>query len=637
MNETSDILTIPVVGNGSEKGLFGGNDRYIIPLYQRPYAWTEDQIVQLLQDIDGLSSNSDEHYYLGPLVVHRRKNGLLEVIDGQQRLTTLFLLLRTMQQANQLGEDACAHADDCIPDSFPLIFECRERSDKTLRHLGNLDDLDADSIEEPIRQGFRIIQDELSRLEYEGEGHIATFADKLQRVLLHRIEVPPHTDLNHYFEIMNSRGEQLEQHEVLKARLMSFLPNSKEKTTFATIWNACSDMSGYVQMHFKPEIRTQLFDGNWEEYPTDEKIGGLSWDNLDNSSCSILKAIDSETEWTGKSETDDREENSNRFESIVDFPHFLLHVLQVFMNNQNDGLLKPVQTDDQRLLETFKEAIGSDQKEKEKFSSDFIKCLLRCRYLFDRYIIKREFAGDSLDGSWSLKSLKKQGGQKGGAYYSESSLLKRGSSDKRTRRVLMMQACYRVSYTSPKTMGWITTVLSWLYANGNRYLPVGFEEACKDIGVKAVSPWVSSGHADHTEGVNTPHIVFNFLDYLLWEKRQGEVDFDFEFRTSVEHWYPQNPSKGTFKREPDVDHSGNDVDYFGNLCLVQRSTNSKFSNMNPIAKASTFKDMIDKGSLKLRIMRDITENEGHWGECQWEKHGEEMIKILRNECEGIST
>ncbi len=59
--------------------------------------------------------------------------------------------------------------------------------------------------------------------------------------------------------------------------------------------------------------------------------------------------------------------------------------------------------------------------------------------------------------------------------------------------------------------------------------------------------------------------------------------------------------------------------------------------MNPIAKASTFKDMIDKGSLKLRIMRDITENEGHWDKCQWKKHGEEMIKILRNECESIST
>ena len=52
-------------------------------------------------------------------------------------------------------------------------------------------------------------------------------------------------------------------------------------------------------------------------------------------------------------------------------------------------------------------------------------------------------------------------------------------------------------------------------------------------------------------GVNTPHIVFNYLDYLLWYyDRDGKgdySDFTFEFRNSVEHWYPQNSSEGTFE------------------------------------------------------------------------------------------
>lgn len=50
---------------------------------------------------------------------------------------------------------------------------------------------------------------------------------------------------------------------------------------------------------------------------------------------------------------------------------------------------------------------------------------------------------------------------------------------------------------------------------------------------------------DYTLGVNTPHIVLNFLDYLLWEKDSEKEnpnynDFVFEFRNSVEHWYPRN-------------------------------------------------------------------------------------------------
>ena len=63
-------------------------------------------------------------------------------------------------------------------------------------------------------------------------------------------EVPENTDLNRYFEIMNTRGEQLEQHDILKATLMRYLPDDSEKSTFAKIWDACSDMTGYVQMHF---------------------------------------------------------------------------------------------------------------------------------------------------------------------------------------------------------------------------------------------------------------------------------------------------------------------------------------------------------------------------------------------------
>lgn len=83
-------------------------------------------------------------------------------------------------------------------------------------------------------------------------------------------------------------------------------------------------------------------------------------------------------------------------------------------------------------------------------------------------------------------------------------------------------------------------------------------------------------------GINMPHIVFNYLDYLLWyddrENKKKYSDFTFEFRNSVEHWYPQNPSEGTFEQWKEG------VDQFGNLCIIQSNINAKFSNMSPEAK-----------------------------------------------------
>ena len=80
--------------------------RYEIPVYQRDYAWTESQICQLIQDIaDYAKETPTGNYYIGTLVVHPRTQGnqvVYETIDGQQRLTTLVLLLMHLQKMLKL-------------------------------------------------------------------------------------------------------------------------------------------------------------------------------------------------------------------------------------------------------------------------------------------------------------------------------------------------------------------------------------------------------------------------------------------------------------------------------------------------------------------------------------------------------
>lgn len=87
-------------------------DRYIIPLYQRPFAWSDKEICRLIEDINDFTT---DHYYLGSLIVYLRQDGIYEVIDGQQRLTALFLLL-TYLGDYRWGENR-------------FSYECRERSD----------------------------------------------------------------------------------------------------------------------------------------------------------------------------------------------------------------------------------------------------------------------------------------------------------------------------------------------------------------------------------------------------------------------------------------------------------------------------------------------------------------------------
>ena len=156
--------------------------------------------------------------------------------------------------------------------------------------------------------GKKIIENEFGKYtDYEKE----VFINKLSSVKIYRIEVPENTDLNHYFEIMNTRGEQLEQQDTLKAQLMSYLDN-RYMATFSKIWDACSDMTGYVQMHFDTDIRAEIFGSEWEYEPNCKiKVHGRI-----KSGKSIIDIIDPKFFVDHKSIIADSSDRV-RFESII--------------------------------------------------------------------------------------------------------------------------------------------------------------------------------------------------------------------------------------------------------------------------------------------------------------------------------
>lgn len=641
----SDLVTeLHIVGD--DNNIFDTDMEYIIPLYQRAYAWGDKQLVQLIEDINDVAD--DASYYIGALIVSRQGNKF-EVVDGQQRLTSLYLLL------NFLGYEV----------QNTLTFACRDKSNYTLQNIQELiqmnrSKLDMDRIESGIQSGIKILMQEMQREGFDKD----EFCEKLSRVVVYRIEVPENTDLNRYFEIMNTRGEQLEQHDILKATLMSYLKDEKDKVIFAKIWDACSDMTGYIQMHFISkgnEVREAIFGGYWNDMPP------KSWTNYKkeikaNSMNGVGHTIEEIINVDFQVDTDDGYLDDDirvRFESVVEFPYFLLHTLKVYIaikgiSHENAGSkIIDELLDDKKLIESFNRitTYGVNDKgriadNKETFSKEFIICLLRTRFLFDKYIVKREYANENADGEWSLKSLYVSGQQsKKKPYYRNTLFTRKGEYNKekrsndRNKRNIMLQSALRVSYTSPKVMHWITQLLIWLskdnYSNALSNDLSVFSDAIEEIAKNAVCEQFFDVCEDgvYAMGVNTPHIVFNYLDYLLWMSEPKKYDdFTFEFRNSVEHWYPQNPSEGTFESWTDG------VDQFGNLCIIQRNVNSKFSNMSPEAKKSTFKEMISKGSIKLRLMSELTEKgDGkaaslYWKDALYKKHEEHMIDMLCRAC-----
>lgn len=122
------------------------NNEYLIPIYQRNYAWSRFEIEQLLDDINDIDINKTKKYYLGNLIVNERGMNCFEVIDGQQRLTTLFLLL-------------CFLNNQSINEGS-LTFEAREASNRTLNLIKTRNDISKypkNLYSQEIIEGYSII------------------------------------------------------------------------------------------------------------------------------------------------------------------------------------------------------------------------------------------------------------------------------------------------------------------------------------------------------------------------------------------------------------------------------------------------------------------------------------------------
>lgn len=674
---------------------FLSEGKYVIPIYQRNYDWGEREALQLLEDISDYAQKNKEQkkkqdkeqpYYIGSAVVFLRTahgETYFETIDGQQRLTTLTILACLLKHQEKAGWFEKPN----------LSYDHRKEADEALMMLVN-GQLSQHPSAQNIVSVYRLFEKHLQPMLTAKELDLETFADYLfEKVIILRIPVPQDTQLNHYFEIMNTRGEQLEKHEVLKAVLMGKLER-EEHHLFHLIWEACSDMSAYVQMNFSVGMRNVLFTKEWSELQGESFDAG-SFDellkalpqkesgNTTNGEDGAPHTLESLFKDANNLFTDAKRHKSyplpsdgsagkgksERFGSIINFPNFLLQVLKVCYHGSpfyQERVDAQIRLDDKALIPIFQAVLESLKTEEEKirFVKYFIMQLLLLRTLYDRYVIKREYVNGT--ESWSLKKLKYDTNHKTGSYVNTfSSSNKAEDAEPESdigKEIRLLEAMFHVSAPTQIYKHWLNAVLyhvlkavhttnpikikadslrDWLYDLARCYMldvylaKDGKKHSFEEIVYRKEG--MPQNHIDDidwgaiNQGCNVQNFIFNFYDFILWKKELGQHDkFDFTYRTSVEHFYPQRPMPGYEPLPTEYLNS------FGNLCLISSSMNSKFSNNMPKAKYDNFgssEEMRSALSLKLQEMMERVKD-GEWEIDQIKAHYEEARENITNALQG---
>ena len=534
-----------------------------------------------------------------------------------------------------------------------ISFDYRDRSNETLRAIyrNGSTHLNLEQVSTEIMSVYNCVWNIIEKECKNRSLSVSDFIDYLfSKVIILRVSVPSDTDLNHYFEIMNSRGEQLEQHEIVKALLMSILRNTPEAMrVFSLIWDACSNMGRYVQMNISKSIRGYFFKDNGIDDVEDDfdtlstNLASADWrlSKEEKSLTDLFKDDLQQVQYTKPWEEQSQDkEQPEYFGSVISFSNFLLHVLKViYPNNEN------VVLDDKKLISIFSECYKAAS---DKDVKDFIMKLLKIRYLFDKYVIKRKFE------KWGLKQIKLSG--KDQMYYGSTFRKIDNEEENFEKDVIMLQAMFHVSLPSQIYKHWLSAVLLYAYHTTNitssdfsnylwslaksymldRYLAKedsvhSFEEIIY-YNYKHRLPQNNSNNIDWSNinidivkkvGEKVENFVFNFYDFILW-KEQKTPDFEFAYRTSVEHFYPQHP----------IDNKLIEFEYlhsFGNLCLVSNSMNSKFSNSLPAAKYSNFgtdRKVLSTYSVKLQNMMQSMRDHDKWDENKIKSEADEAKSLL---------
>lgn len=240
---------------------------FLIPDYQRPYAWSEEECQTLWEDIfvfaipegDATKFNSEEEYYLGPIVTFKNNNNKLEVIDGQQRLTTLMLLLRAFHIS--FGE----MRDENSKKIKELIESCIWKTDEFGNANKDLLKIDSEvatdnekdeflsilntgtapsSMKSKYAENYRYFQKKIDEFLHNYPSYFSYLPARiLNNCILLPIEADNQNTALRIFSTLNDRGLPLSDADIFKAQFYKYYSEKGQKETFIKTWKELEELS----------------------------------------------------------------------------------------------------------------------------------------------------------------------------------------------------------------------------------------------------------------------------------------------------------------------------------------------------------------------------------------------------------
>ncbi len=602
--------------------------RFSIPIYQRLFVWESEQIDRLLEDLWRAStssspSGSSEPYYIGVITTVEqddKKGRVFSVVDGQQRLTFLLLFFCDCLDRN----DAVATARQFVfvnqsntsNTDLRIRFLGRVTDEKDILCYANLVKSSDDKWDNISNYNFRQFHDRMKAFieKHKGEWEkrkdtFVQYVYSMTSFLANELNGYSNTDLNLYFEKMNSTGRQLSPLDQLKGSFAKY----------ASKWNDC--------FNFEKAIKEITEERHKENV-------GVTGDNSKSVQIDIQGIVGRPSTSTVPEEPAPNQESAS-FARLPMRPEVLaLHALRLTLESNEKWKDKACEIDysPRHLLDSFKKVFRAIGNIGEEFAKAYMGTLETYRDWIDENIFylrgEMETDGDEENDSSGLRYAFRE------------------VSSQQTQKMLQLQSMLYVS--SGERQEWILNAYKDHKSQGFNLFTTLRSHALakvKDLKIEDLS---------YSSGMN--RIAFWMLDYLLWEdyyennsrgmqesvtsasvfnglaltseERQAISNYIFRSNRSIEHFQPQNGANGEWTDEKNGYRL---LDSFGNLCMISSGFNSTQSDDSTNTKCGRIDDQIKARrleSIKMLIMRKLAGEKKEWTPKQALEHGGVMLKIL---------
>ena len=511
--------------------------KFEIPFYQRAYSWEKQDIEKLINDI-----NARSKHYLGN-IVFKKNNDKFIIIDGQQRLTTIYIIFMDLREK-----------------PFELDYEIDSGDGEKLK---NFDINEHRYINQQILDAINFVKDNKTLCEI-------SFKEKINSAIFTMTIIPENIKATEYFELVNTKSIQLENHQVLKAR---FLSNIKDNYAgIARKWDMISNMD--------EKYKDQILESNQADFSIEPKT--------------IRELLESDFNDKEKKQT----ETNSDTKSLVKFPVFLLLALKVFVAKKELKIDIIINKD--KLLGEFDKVF----KEEADLCSEFVEFLGDMRNKFDEFVYRDDemqnkrllnlermfYYTSEYDKPEFIAALL--------AFLDKNSLVEYNDENAQKAIKFLEQLDNKLAKSALDSSGdrkvveTINNVIEKIYKNEN-------------IETQMLEK-IDSSFLDN--GTAVPHYWFYRLEYLLWQNFE-DLNVCGICANNIKTVFPKfNRDEYLIKSQDTAEHmwatnlqeNNKALDDFGNLALIRKDFNSSLSDYDFGEKLKRIKES-PNSSIKMLI------------------------------------